>query len=118
MLRAKGRDLDLNAKKKKRNPSKKSKRGTFAYWPTAIGKDESQSTYGWADLHSTTTATATTGRRRDETRREPRAGGSGAKAAASVAWRIQASTSREREGPALALAGGLVPGPCCSFWNF
>jgi len=57
--------LDLNAKKKKRNPSKKSKRGAFAYWPTAMGKDESQSTYGWADLHSTTTAS--TGRR-DEKR--------------------------------------------------
>ena len=51
----------------------------------------------------------------DETRREQRAGGSGAKAAASVAWRIQASTSREREGPALALAGGLVPGRAARF---
>jgi len=43
-----------------------------ANWPTAMGKDERQSTYGWADLHSTTT-TATTGRR-DEKRA---AGGAG-----------------------------------------
>lgn len=71
-----------------------------ADWPTAMGKDGRQSTYGCADLHSTTTATT----HHWTTRREGSRGG--------VAWRIQASTSQEREGPALALAlaGGLVPG--------
>lgn len=67
-----------------------------------MGKDGRQSTYGCADLHSTTTATT----HHWTTRREGSRGG--------VAWRIQASTSQEREGPApapaLALAGGLVPG--------
>lgn len=106
MQRAKGRDLDLNAKKKRIHPRKASEELLLT------GQQQ------WA---KTKANPRTDGRictppppppLDDETRREESRGraGVGAKAAASVAWRIQASTSREREGPVLALAGGLVPG--------
>ena len=98
-----------SSRNKERNPSKKSKRGSFCLLTNSNGRRRKAIRVragGRICPHSTTT-TATTGRDARAAEVEQRDYGAARRGVAER--RIQASTSRAREGPALARRG-LVPG--------